>query len=451
MMSTRLRMSACALAAGALPILLWANSAGPDPRHTGAPGDQNCTACHTGTALNSTAFAGKVEVTFPGGLTYTPGQTQRLRVTVTDNTARRWGFQLTARLGSDESNGQAGTFNAINSNAWVQCSSVPGEGRATPKSPAQPCVNAFPLEFVQQTLQGAQTGTAGSASWEFEWIPPASDVGTIKIHVAGNATNGNSSPLGGGNGGDHVYTASYTLTPSAGGPTGPRPAISQGGVINAAQTPTPLRTIAPGAFFSIFGQNLSTATANWDAAFLPGGLAPRQLSGVGVKVNGQDAFVAFVSPGQINAVAPDGLGQGDVSVTVTSGGGTSEIATVNSQRVSPAFFTYGENNRFYVSLGDTNARRPGQEIALYANGFGPTANNAPAGQIPPANSVLTPLPTVTIGGQPATVTYAGLNQFVGVYQINVVVPQAATNGDQEIRATVGGVQTPAGVFLKVQR
>jgi hypothetical protein len=87
-----------------IPVMIYAKADGPDPRKTGAPGDNLCTECHVGTANPS---GGKVEVSFAGGLTYTPGAKQRLTVTVTDLQARGVnGFQLTARLASNESNGR---------------------------------------------------------------------------------------------------------------------------------------------------------------------------------------------------------------------------------------------------------------------------------------------------------------------------------------------------------
>ena len=56
-----------------LPILLWANVTGADPRLTSAPGDSSgaCTQCHAGTKLNG--GGGSVAILLPGDATYTPG------------------------------------------------------------------------------------------------------------------------------------------------------------------------------------------------------------------------------------------------------------------------------------------------------------------------------------------------------------------------------------------
>jgi uncharacterized protein (TIGR03437 family) len=59
--------------------------------------------------------------------------------------------------------------------------------------------------------------------------------------------------------------------------------------------------------------------------------------------------------------------------------------------------------------------------------------------------------TVTIGGKDATVAYNGLTQgFVGLYQINVVVPSGLT-GIQPVVITVGSIYSSrAGVTIAVQ-
>lgn len=83
----------------------------------------------------------------------------------------------------------------------------------------------------------------------------------------------------------------------------------------------------------------------------------------------------------------------------------------------------------------------GDYLTLYLTGLGlatpggdPSGMPLPTGQNPPADgSVLyeTPtLPTVTIGGVPATVLFSGLAPgYAGEYQIDVQVPAGVANGD----------------------
>jgi len=89
-----------------LAVTAFGRSTGAPPGRTGAPPGDNCTGCHGGTVNSG---PGSVRIEFAGGSTYTPGQTYKVRVTVSDPNAVRWGFQVTARMGSDKTT-RAGTF-----------------------------------------------------------------------------------------------------------------------------------------------------------------------------------------------------------------------------------------------------------------------------------------------------------------------------------------------------
>ena len=65
---------------------------------------------------------------------------------------------------------------------------------------------------------------------------------------------------------------------------------------------------------------------------------------------------------------------------------------------------------------------------------------------------MSPLPTVTIGGASATVSYAGpiVGSIIGVLQMNVVVPAGSTTGAAvPVVVTVGANSTQANVTLAV--
>ena len=55
--------------------------------------------------------------------------------------------------------------------------------------------------------------------------------------------------------------------------------------------------------------------------------------------------------------------------------------------------------------------------------------------------------TVTIGGVPATVSFAGV-AGAGLYQVNVTVP-SLNAGDHSVLAQVADQTTPSGVLLRV--
>jgi uncharacterized protein (TIGR03437 family) len=90
---------------------------------------------------------------------------------------------------------------------------------------------------------------------------------------------------------------------------------------------------------------------------------------------------------------------------------------------------------------------PGEVIELYGTGFGPTAPAVdPSKVFSGAAPTSTPV-SVTIGGQPAKVLFAGLSG-AGLYQINVVVPTVAA-GDQPVTASVNGVPVPQTAYVTV--
>jgi len=92
------------------PLLLLADVNGPDPGYAGVPGELGtCAACHASGANSVNTQNGRVSIAFPNGLTYTPRQTQHWVVTVADSSARRWGFEATARQAGNTKT-QAGGF-----------------------------------------------------------------------------------------------------------------------------------------------------------------------------------------------------------------------------------------------------------------------------------------------------------------------------------------------------
>jgi uncharacterized protein (TIGR03437 family) len=240
------------------------------------------------------------------------------------------------------------------------------------------------------------------------------------------------------------------------------PAIAQNSVVSAASFQP---GIVPGSWFTIQGTNLSSTTDTWDKSIVNGNL-PTTLDGVRVNVGGKPAYIYYVSPTQINAVAPD-VGTGSLAVTVTNSYGTSAPSTVTSQTVEPAFFllagkyaaatrqdfSWAVQNGAIQSL-TTSPAKPGDVIILWGTGFGPTSPSAPVGvQIPSDKtySAVNPV-TVTVGGIPAQVYGSALTPgFVGLYQVAIQVPPSAPDGDLPVVATVSGAKSPAGTLITVHQ
>jgi uncharacterized protein (TIGR03437 family) len=220
-----------------------------------------------------------------------------------------------------------------------------------------------------------------------------------------------------------------------------RPAIRSEDGVNSPIAFGGRIAVAPGSWIEIYGRNLASTTRGWRQTDFTGNTAPTSLDGVSVRINGRSAYISYVSPGQINALIPDTLTAGPAQVTVSNGSlaGASSPVTVSAFAAGLLDWPFFDS-RWLVALfqdGVTYARvegidpslpsryaKPGDTITLYAIGLGPVTPNIPAGQIATQQNSLAA--QVRIGGQPATVTYAGLAPgTVGLYQINVVVPGEA--------------------------
>jgi hypothetical protein len=116
---------------------------------------------------------------------------------------------------------------------------------------------------------------------------------------------------------------------------GQPPTISQNGVVNGASFQL---GVVPNSWITIQGTSLAATTNDWNKAIVNGNL-PTSLDGVSVNIGGKPAYINYVSPTQINAVAPD-VGFGPMSVTVTNANGASVAFTATSQQFGPAFFLW---------------------------------------------------------------------------------------------------------------
>jgi uncharacterized protein (TIGR03437 family) len=222
--------------------------------------------------------------------------------------------------------------------------------------------------------------------------------------------------------------------------------------------------VASNTWVEIDGSGLSPAGDSrvWQAADFVNGQMPAELDGVSVTMNGEDAYLYYISPSQLNVLAPPNLAAGPLQVKVTTGGTSSAAFTAQAQAESPAFFIFGAGP--YVAgthangtdlgpatlyPGLTTPAAPGETVALYANGFGPVTPPVAPGSGVQAGS-LPSLPAIRIGGFLAAVQYAGLIS-PGLYQFNVVVPASVPSGDNPITAQYNGLTTQAGVLLTVQQ
>jgi uncharacterized protein (TIGR03437 family) len=318
-----------------------------------------------------------------------------------------------------------------------------------------------------QSIAIANTGS-GTLSWTASstvfWasLSAASGSAPATLSVSANPAN-----LAAGS-----YTGNVQITAAgaAGSPatvavtmvvSGTQPAGNIAGVTNAGSFQS---GFASATWVSIFGTNLSASTQTWSGSDFVNGLLPTSLDGVSVTIDGIPAYVEYISPTQINVLAPDDAATGPVQVQVKAAGQQSNSFTTQKQPYAPSWFTF-DNGKYVAALHNSNytyvgapgliggvtttPAQPGEVVLLYGTGFGPTDPATPTGQLVVA---AVPLPTnsvqITIGGVAANAIFAGLTES-GLYQFDVTVP-SLPSGDAPVVAAIGGVQTQTGVSITVQ-
>jgi uncharacterized protein (TIGR03437 family) len=273
---------------------------------------------------------------------------------------------------------------------------------------------------------GLPRPTAFSSPTRLSVTIPASDLtnaGSAQISVV------NPTPGGG-------TSASVVFTIATAPPT-PAPNVSPGGVVNSATFSASSATA--GSIASVFGNGL--ASSSEVASALP---LPNSLGGVTVLVNGNAVPLFAVSPQQINFQVPWYLegtqtatlnivnnGVSGNSVTFSLSSGAPALFSLNQQGSGQGVVLIGGTGSIAALVGTVSGSRPaqrGEYVSIYCTGLGPVVAQPGSGRTPAGGGSPTRvIPTVSVGGIPATVSWAGLApSMVGIYQVNVQVPSAVT-------------------------
>ena len=155
------------------------NSGGSPSGKTGAPGEGNCTSCHSGNVNDGSATS---SITFNGNNNqYDLGVTYDFSLSIANGSIKN-GFQLVI-LDSLQNN-DVGT---IISSDLVNTQ-----------------INANNRTYLNHTSSGNTLN-----SWNFQWTAPSNDVGPVTIYYAYNVTNAMNNTAG-----DQIFLASHTLYPS---------------------------------------------------------------------------------------------------------------------------------------------------------------------------------------------------------------------------------------------
>ncbi len=237
---------------------------------------------------------------------------------------------------------------------------------------------------------------------------------------------------------------------------GAAPSILAGGVVNAASFMAPL---APGSIASAFGDFLVSVVAG-----SAGSPLPTSFFGLSLQINsGTTAPLFFISREQVNFQVPWELsGQTQTILAGALNGTTGAAQTVSLAQFAPAIFsTNGQGtgqgailDSSYRLVDSTHPAAAGSTfISIYCTGLGPVTNQAVTGApaLSDPLSWTTTVPTVTIGGAPASVSFYGLAPgYAGLYQVNVQVPAGSAKGNMvPVSILIGGAASNT-VTLAVQ-
>jgi uncharacterized protein (TIGR03437 family) len=232
------------------------------------------------------------------------------------------------------------------------------------------------------------------------------------------------------------------LVPFNGPQSSPAPTI--GAIVNGASFAG--GGIVPGEIATLFGSNLTSSAGINLTSGLP--LLTNFLN-VSVMVKGKAAPLFAVDnvngQQQINFQVPWEVANGpNANIAVTNNGTPSATISVPVLTAQPGIINYAAaGGNFGVilhanyQLADSgHPAVPAETMLIYCTGLGvvtsPPADGAAAnGQSTVAKA------TVTIGGAKAKVSFSGLAPgFVGLYQVNALVPLGLASGNQPVVITV---------------
>ena len=209
------------------------------------------------------------------------------------------------------------------------------------------------------------------------------------------------------------------------------------GIVNAASFAQGA-PVAPGSMAVISGNLPVSAPFVAPGSNVP---LPTNLYGMTVQFSGgQYATLFSVAPDSAIVQIPWELqGQTQDSIVVAGNGRVSEPQPLSLALYAPGIFSVdasgtGQGDIYDVNfklVGESNPATAGQAIVIYCSGLGSVSNLPPTGVPTPLTPLATTLttPTVYIGGEAATVLYSGLAPgFVGLYQVNAIVPQLSAVG-----------------------
>ena len=230
------------------------------------------------------------------------------------------------------------------------------------------------------------------------------------------------------------------------------PVVSSAGII--ANDTQGGGALAQGDVVSMFGDQFTYGDPQ-NAPSLP---LNTTLGGVQVLVNNQRAPLYYVSPTQINFEVPIDANLGDGTVQVVRNGQAGNLAYINIKDRVPNFLLLNGGSYAIMTTANNDLTgipshplKSGDAVVIYTIGLGPTSPIVPSGTASPSDpnalAKLNVSTQVCFGAQTpffqppcATPFFAGLSPgFVGLYQINVIIPDGVPSGTTPVYFLVNGI------------
>jgi len=239
--------------------------------------------------------------------------------------------------------------------------------------------------------------------------------------------------------------------------------ITPEGVTNAAsfQNAATIGGVSPGLIVTIFGAELGPQQLA-GLQLTNGGAVDTVAGGVRVLFDGIAAPMIYAVAGQVSCIAPFALaGKTSTQIQVEYNGNRSNAVTVPVQASSPAIFTANASGSGQGAIlnqdnsvnSAANPAASGAVVVIYATGAGLTNPDSVDGKLTGTPLPLPRLPvSVTIGGAPAEVLYAGgaPGLVAGVLQVNARVPAGLSGSAAAVKITVGAASTLTNVLVSIK-
>ncbi|MBZ5625266.1 MAG: hypothetical protein LAQ69_42180 [Acidobacteriia bacterium] len=292
--------------------------------------------------------------------------------------------------------------------------------------------------FGPQAERNVELSHIGQGVWQGTWVPNPNDPASFPMQIAATGVQGGQAYSG--------QSDTYTMALGSGAKS---PLVQPGGVKNAADYVSDV-PIAPGTFVSIFGDNLGDSPTV--ASTVP---LPTSLGGTTVMLGDRALPLLYVGKNQINVQFPYDLPL-DVQHQLLVRRQTGEQSVgqpVSYAAVQPAVYSQDSTGTGLGAVQDfktgrlnstAQPARAADVLIVYCTGLGTVSPPVALGGVATGPTPTDQPATVNIGGKSAQVLYSGLTpNYVGLYQINIIMPSGVPAGDHTpLTISIGGQTSP---------